>query len=96
MFEESFEVLTTLQEDPNIQRLETEVHELQQQYDDIKGTTQTVALTQRLARIQQVKALKEQVDAAQHKEAVLKARTQPWIDEAFIITTSIEDKLAQM
>jgi uncharacterized coiled-coil DUF342 family protein len=46
--------------------------------------------------MQQAKALKEQVDAARHKEAVLKARVQPWIDEAFTITTTIEGKLAQM
>ena len=45
MLEESFKVLTNLQEDPNIQRLETDVCELQQQYDSIKGTTQMVALT---------------------------------------------------
>lgn len=49
MLEELFEVLTTLQEYPNIQCLEIEVHELQQQYDNFKGTTQMVALTQRLA-----------------------------------------------
>jgi len=46
--------------------------------------------------MQQAKALKEQVDAARHREAVLKARIQPWIDEAFIITTTIECKLTQM
>lgn len=28
LFEQSFEVLTSLQEDPNVQRLETKVHEL--------------------------------------------------------------------
>lgn len=55
-----------------------------------------VELTQRLARMQQAKALKEQVDAARHKEVVLKARIQHWIDEAFTITTKIEGKLAQM
>lgn len=38
MLEESFEVLTTLHEDPNIQHLEKELRELQQNYDDIKGT----------------------------------------------------------
>jgi len=38
LFEESFEVLTTLQEDPNIQRLEIEAHELQLKYNEIKGT----------------------------------------------------------
>lgn len=46
--------------------------------------------------MQQAKALKEKVEAAQHKEVVLKANIQPWIDEAFVITTSIEAKLAQM
>lgn len=45
MLEESFKVLTNLQEDPNIHRLETEARELQQHYDSVKGTTQTVALT---------------------------------------------------
>jgi len=45
--------------------------------------------------MQQTKALKEQVDATQHKEAVLKARIQPWIDEAFTIIAEIERKLTQ-
>lgn len=45
--------------------------------------------------MQQEKGLKEQVDAAQHKEVVLKVHIQPWIDEAFIITGSIEAKLTQ-
>ena len=43
--------------------------------------------------MQQAKALKEQVDATQHKEAIIKARVQPWIDEAFTITTNIKGKL---
>jgi len=46
--------------------------------------------------MQQEKVLKEQVDAARHKETILKARLQPWIDEAYVITTSIEAKLVQM
>jgi len=36
------------------------------------------------------------VDAARQKEALLKTRVQPWIDEAFTITVDIEGKLAQM
>lgn len=55
-----------------------------------------VALTQRLAWMQQTKVLKDKVDTMRHREAVLKARVQPWIDEAFIIKTSIESKLAKM
>lgn len=72
LFEQSFEVLTTLQEDLNLERLEIEVHDLQQRYDEVKGTTQTVALTKRITQMQEAKVLKEQVDFARHKEAVLK------------------------
>lgn len=64
------------------------------QYDNVQGMAQIVILTQRLAKLQQVKALKEQVDVARQKEAVLKAHIQPWIDEAFTITTTIKGKLA--
>ena len=44
-----------MQEDPNIQRLEIELRELQKHYDEVKGTTRTVALTQRLAKLQEAK-----------------------------------------
>lgn len=46
--------------------------------------------------MQQAKALKEQVDATPHIAAVLEARVQPWIDEAFVITTKIEGNLVEM
>lgn len=64
LFEQSFKVLINLQDDPTMERLETEVRELEQCYDEVKGTTHTVSLTQRLTRLQEAKALKEQVDAA--------------------------------
>jgi len=51
LFEQSLEVLTTLQEDPNIECLEIEACELQQRYNKVKGTKKMVSLTQRLARI---------------------------------------------
>jgi len=58
LLEESFGVLTTLQEYPTIQWLETEVRELQMQYDSMHGTMHIVVLTQRFARLQREKALK--------------------------------------
>lgn len=59
LFEQLFEVLTSLQEDPNVHRLEIEVRELQEHYDEVKGTTHIVALTERLVKLQEAKALKE-------------------------------------
>ena len=40
--------------------------------------------------------LKEQVDVTRHKEAVLKACLQPWIDEAYTIMASIEGKIMKL
>lgn len=65
-------------------------------YDTMHGMVQTVVLTQGIVRLQQAKALKDQVDAAIQKEAILKSHVQHWIDEAFLITADIEGKLAHM
>ena len=46
MLEEALEVITTLQEDPNIQHLETKAWELQKKYDSVRGIAQVVVLTQ--------------------------------------------------
>ena len=46
--------------------------------------------------MKEAKAFKEQVDATRHKEEILKVRLQPWIDEAYTITASIEAKLMQL
>ena len=59
MLEESFAVLTSLQEDPTIQHLETDAWELQMKYDSVCEMAQTVILTQQLAKQQQAKALKD-------------------------------------
>lgn len=55
-----------------------------------------VAIMQRLAKLQEAKVLKEKVDATQPKEAVLKTRLGPWLEEAYVLTTSIEGKLASL
>lgn len=62
LFEQAMEVVTTLQEDPNLQRLKTETHELLQQYDEVQATTCTVAIAQHLAKLQEGKKLLTQVE----------------------------------
>lgn len=46
MLEQALTILTHLQEDSNLQCLETEVRELQQEYDSVWGNVQMVFLTQ--------------------------------------------------
>lgn len=93
LFEEAMEVVTALQEDPTLQLLNTDVCELQKQYDEVRVTTCTIATTQCLAKVQQAKKLLTQVEVAQKKEDILKTRLGPWLDEAYIISTNIQEKL---
>lgn len=55
LFEESLELLTSLQEDPNVQTLETKAWELQQYYDKVKVTVRTITITRRLAKLQEAR-----------------------------------------
>jgi len=36
------------------------------------------------------------VEVAQKKEAILKARLGPWLDESYIISAKIQEKLANL
>jgi len=40
--------------------------------------------------------LKEQVDVALHKEAVLKVRLKSWLEEAYAVIANIEGKLVTL
>jgi len=46
--------------------------------------------------MKEAQALKAQVDAVRQQEEVLKECIQPWLDEAFSISTMIEGKIAHM
>lgn len=94
LFEQSIEAVTLLQEDPNLQSLNMEARELQQLYDEARATMCIVTISLWLAKLHEAKKLLEQVEVSQRKEAILKARLGSWLDEAYVISTTIEEKLA--
>lgn len=96
LFKQTMEVVKILQEDPTLQVLNTEFRELQQQYDEVREMTRTIATAQRLTKLQEAKQLLTQVEAVQKKEAVLKARLGPWLDEAYIVFVNIKEKSANL
>ena len=51
LFEQAMELVMNLQEDPNPQRLNTEVRELQHQYNEVRVTTHTVSMAQLLSKL---------------------------------------------
>lgn len=94
LLDQSLLTHTSLQEDPSLQQVETEAWELQQAYDKVQGTTEMVTITHCLAKMREAQVLKAQVYATWQKEEVLKECIQPWLDEAFAVSTNIEGKLA--
>lgn len=55
-----------------------------------------MATVQCLAKLQEGKQLLTQVEAMQKKVAVLKARLDPWLEEAYQVSTNIHEKLANL
>lgn len=93
LFEQSMELVTNLQEDLNLQTLSTEIRELQCQYDEVRVTAHSLAEAQFLAMLQEGKQLLAQVEDVQNKEALLKVRLHPWLEESYQVITSIHDNL---
>ena len=46
--------------------------------------------------MREAQGLKIQADAAKQKEAVVKTHLQPWLDEEFAISTTIERKISHI
>lgn len=55
-----------------------------------------VAISQQLAKLHEGNQLLEQVEVAQCKEAILKARLGPWLDEAYVISAAIGETLVEL
>lgn len=85
--------MMTLYKDPNLKILNTKVNELQKQYDEVQATVCSTALAQRLTKFHEGKQLLTQVEEAQKKEIILKARLGPWLEEAYQVTMNIQEKL---
>jgi len=55
-----------------------------------------VMVVECLAKMKEAQAMKIPIDAALQKEAVIKECLQPWINEALVVSTTIERKVAHM
>lgn len=55
-----------------------------------------IAISKWLGKIHEEKKLLEKLEETQQKEAVLKAKLGPWLDEAYVISSTIEDKLVNL
>lgn len=88
LFEHAMDVVTTLQEDPTLYILSTEIC-APAVVRRSKMKIRSMATGQHLAKLQEAKKLLTQVEEAQKKEAVLKAQLGPWLDEAYQVSTNI-------
>jgi len=56
----------------------------------------SIATMQCLAKLKEGKKLLTQVEAAQKREEMLKARLGPWLEEAYRVSTNIQEKLTNL
>ena len=61
------ELVTTLYEKPNLQILNIKVREVQNQYDEVRAMTLSIAPVKHLVKLQEGKKLLAQVQATQNK-----------------------------
>lgn len=55
-----------------------------------------VSITQRFAKMREARTLKIQAYATRQKETVIKGWIQPWLDEAFAVSTTIKQNVAHL
>jgi len=65
-------------------------------YDEVRETVHSITPSQCPTKLQEGKQLLVQVEAARKKEALLKARLEPWLEESYQIMTTIQDKLKSL
>ena len=82
LLDEILQIWTLLQEDPNVQKLQEQIQQKQQQWEDIRSSAKTLLISQNLAKINEGKALQNKIEELKKEEQFLIERTQPWKDEA--------------
>lgn len=96
LFERAMELRMSLQEDPTLQKIGTDLREKPQQLDEIISIVRTLVLVQWFAKLQEGKQLQNDIDEMHWKQAILMARTQPWREVASQITLLMQSKLKSM
>lgn len=87
------ELWTTLQEDPTLQKIGTDIKEKKRQFVELRAIARTLAPIQRFAELTKGKQLQTQIEDLQRKYAIQKGRTKPWTKEAIQLTLSVQEKL---
>lgn len=71
LFTQAMDLWDTLEEDPTLQKLNTEIKEAQQQYDEISMMVCTLVPVQLFIRLQEGKAMLIQIQEFQKKQCLL-------------------------
>ena len=93
LFEKTMDIWTSLQEDPTLQKIGKDLREKQQQFDEIRLIACTLVPIQRFMPLQEGKQLQMEIEELRRKEAILRARTQPWKEESRQLTLPVQNKL---
>lgn len=96
LLDDMMHIWTSLQEDPNIQKIEEELQVKQNQCDEILEVVKILLVLQILTDITEGKNLQKKIDELQRKENILQERTQPWQDEVLKLYQVVDDRLKEL
>lgn len=90
------QIQTSLQEDPNVQKLQEEMEQKQHQLEESQVVMKTLPISQMLTKINELKEIQNKIEDLKKEEQSLIERNQPWQDEALQLSQAVDDKLQQL
>ena len=95
LLDERLQIQTSLQEDPNTQKLQEDIQQKQQQLEEIQETVRTLPISQKLAKVNEGNTLQKKIDELRKEEKAMIKRTKPWQDQALKLYQAVDEKLQE-
>ena len=93
MLEESVDAWTTLQENPEVQKLQETIKQRQAELDAVKVEIKTLPPMQKMLKVKQSKELQQEIESYRTKATVLENFMQPFVNEALDLSTAVDNQL---
>lgn len=96
LLDESMQIWTSLQEDPNVQKLQEEMQKKQQKLEESQETMNTLPISEKLTKINEAKVFQKRIKELKREEKMLIEITQPWQDKALQLSQIVDDTIQEL
>ena len=93
LLEESVEAWTTLQENPEVEKLQETIKQRQTKLDAVKAEINTLPPMQNMLKVKHSNELQWEIESCRRKETLLVRSVHPLINEALELSTAMDNQL---